>query len=160
MPKLIRKETNMKKVYQITADGKAELEKELAELKERRAEIAEKIAAARDYGDLSENAEYDAAREEQGIVETRVLEIEQILMNYEIIKPKSGGTVRVGSTVDLHNGKNVTYTVVGPVEADPLEGKISNESPIGAALMGKKSGDTVTITTPKGETTYTIEAVR
>lgn len=150
----------MKKIYQITSDGKAELEKELTDLKERRAEIAERIAAARDYGDLSENAEYDAAREEQGIVETRVIEIERILMNFEIIKPKSGGTVRVGSTVDLKNGKKVTYTVVGPVEADPLEGKISNESPIGAALMGKKTGDKVTITTPKGETTYTIEAVR
>jgi transcription elongation factor GreA len=151
----------MKKVYQITAEGKVELEKELAELKERRAEIAEKIAAARDYGDLSENAEYDAAREEQGIVETRVLEIEGILQNFELIKPsKSNGTVRVGNTVDLHNGKKVTYTVVGPVEADPLEGKISNESPIGAALMGKRAGDKVTIVTPKGETTYTIEAVR
>lgn len=150
----------MKKVYQITAEGKAELEKELVELKERRVEISEKIAAARDYGDLSENAEYDAAREEQGIVETRVLEIEEILLNHEIIKPKSGGNVHVGSTVDLKNGKKVTYTVVGPVEADPLEGKISNESPIGAALMGKKAGDKVTIQTPKGETTYTVEAVR
>lgn len=151
----------MKKVYQITAEGKAELEKELAELKERRAEIAEKIAAARDYGDLSENAEYDAAREEQGIVETRVIEIEDILQNFELIKPsKANGIVRVGSTVDLHNGKKVTYTVVGPVEADPLEGKISNESPIGAALMGKKTGEKVTITTPKGEIAYTIEAIR
>ncbi len=149
----------MKKVYQITAQGQKDLEKELAELKQRRAEIAEKIAAARDYGDLSENAEYDAAREEQGIVETRVLEIEDILLNHEIIKPKSGGAVRVGSTVDLHNGKKVTYTIVGPVEADPLEGKISNESPIGAALMGKKSGDKVVIDTPKGSTTYTIDAV-
>lgn len=149
----------MKKVYQITAEGKAELEKELAELKERRSEIAERIAAARDYGDLSENAEYDAAREEQGIVETRVLEIEEILMNFELIKPKKGDKIHVGSTVDLKNGKKVTYTVVGPVEADPLEGKISNESPIGAALMGKKEGDRVTIETPKGSVTYTIEAV-
>lgn len=149
----------MKKIYQITAEGKAELEKELAELKERRLEISEKIAAARDYGDLSENAEYDAAREEQGIVETRVLEIEDILNNFEIIKPKSGGSVHVGSTVDLKNGKKVTYTIVGPVEADPLEGKISNESPIGAALMGKKAGDKVTIETPKGNVAYTIEAV-
>jgi transcription elongation factor GreA len=149
----------MKKVYQITTEGKAELEKELSELKSRRAEIAEKIAAARDYGDLSENAEYDAAREEQSIVETRVIEIEDILQNFEIIKPKSGGTVHVGSTVELKNGKKVTYKVVGPVEADPMEGKISNESPIGAALMGKKAGDKVTIKTPKGETTYTIELV-
>lgn len=150
----------MKKVYQITAEGRDDLQKELFELKERRSEISERIAAARDYGDLSENAEYDAAREEQGIVETRVLEIENILANFELIKPKSGGVVRVGSTVDLHNGKIVTYTVVGPVEANPLEGKISNESPIGAALMGKKTGDTVTIITPKGEVTYTIDNVR
>lgn len=149
----------MKKVYQITADGKAELENELAELKKQRSEIAEKIAAARDYGDLSENAEYDAAREEQGIVESRVIEIEDILQNHEIIKHKSGGAIHVGSTVELKNGKSVTYQVVGPVEADPLEGKISNESPIGAALMGKKAGDKVTITTPKGEVTYTIELV-
>lgn len=150
----------MKKTYQITAEGKAELEAELAELKERRSEIAEKIAAARDYGDLSENAEYDAAREEQGIVESRVIEIEEILQNFELIKPKAGDEVHVGSTVELKNGKKVTYKVVGPVEADPLEGKISNESPIGIALMGKKAGDKVTITTPKGEVTYTIEAVR
>jgi transcription elongation factor GreA len=150
----------MKKVYQLTVEGKGELEQELVELKARRSEISEKIAAARDYGDLSENAEYDAAREEQGVVESRVLEIENILMNHEIIKPKVGGAVRIGSTVDLKNGKNVTYTIVGPVEADPLEGKISNESPIGAALMGKKEGDTVTITTPKGEVTYEIAAVR
>lgn len=151
----------MKKVYQITAEGKAELEKELGELKERRAEIAERIAAARDYGDLSENAEYDAAREEQGIVETRVLEIEDILQNFQLIADrKSNGKVQVGSTVDLKNGSKVTYRVVGPVEADPLEGKISNESPIGAALMGRKIGDKVTIKTPKGEVTYTIEDVR
>ncbi len=150
-----------KKVYQITIEGKTELEQELLELNERRGEIAEKIAAARDYGDLSENAEYDAAREEQGIVETRVLEIENILQNHEIIKPvKSNGTVRVGSTVELENGKKVTYQIVGPVEADPLDGKISNESPIGSALMGKKKGEEVVITTPKGETTYTITDIR
>ncbi len=151
----------MKKVYQITAEGKAELEKELAELIERRGDIAEKIAAARDYGDLSENAEYDAAREEQGIVETRVIEIEVILQNFELIKPsKANGIIRVGSTVELHNGKKVTYQIVGPVEADPLEGKISNESPIGAALMGKKAGEDVEIETPKGKTTYRIDVVR
>lgn len=151
----------MKKVYQITTEGKAELEKELGELKSQRSEISERIAAARDYGDLSENAEYDAAREEQGIVETRILEIEDILMNHEIIKPqKANGIVHVGSTVELKNGKTVTYTIVGPVEADPLEGKISNESPIGAALMGKKVGDKVTITTPKGTTVYSLEVVR
>ncbi len=150
----------MKKLYQITAEGKTELEQELVQLKAQRADIAEKIANARDYGDLSENAEYDSAREEQGIVETRVIEIEDILQNFELIKPrKANGTVHVGSTVVLHNGKKVTYRVVGPVEADPLEGKISNESPIGAALMGKKVGEKVTIETPKGSITYSIEAI-
>ena len=151
----------MKKLYHLTDEGKAELEAELAELKGRRGEIAEKIANARDYGDLSENAEYDAAREEQGHVEGRIAELEDILKNADIIKAgKSDGTVKVGSTVTLHNGKKVTYQIVGPVEADPIAGKISNESPIGVALLGKKKGDKVTITTPKAETTYTIEEVK
>jgi transcription elongation factor GreA len=152
----------MKKLYHLTDEGKKELELELDELKGRRGDIAEKIANARDYGDLSENAEYDAAREEQAQVESRIAELEDILKNADIIKPtKNNGTVQVGSTVDLVvDGKKVTYTVVGPVEADPLEGKISNESPIGSALMGQKEGDKVTIETPKGKTTYTIEAVK
>ncbi len=150
----------MKKTYQITLEGKAELEAELEELKGRRGEIAEKIANARDYGDLSENAEYDSAREEQGLVESRVSEIEDILRNVEIIKATKSSTIKVGSTVVLKNGSKVTYRIVGPVEADPLEGKISNESPIGSALMGKKVGDTVTIKTPKAETTYKVEEVK
>lgn len=149
----------MKKAYQITEQGRTELETELAELKNRRGEIADKIAEARDYGDLSENAEYDSAREEQGLVETRIAEIEDILMNAEIIKAKKSDKVHVGSTVEVKNGKTVTYTVVGPVEADPMNGKISNESPLGVALMGKIVGDTATITTPKGDTTYTIISI-
>lgn len=149
----------MKKQYHLTAAGKTELETELAELISKRSEIAEKIANARDYGDLSENAEYDAAREEQAMLETRIAELEDILKNADIIKPNHSSTIGVGSTVHLENGKKVTYQVVGPVEADPLEGKISNESPIGAALMGKKVGDKVTITTPKGQVVYSIEAV-
>lgn len=151
----------MKKTYHLTPEGKAELEAELAELKGQRGAIAEKIANARDYGDLSENAEYDAAREEQGQVETRIAEIEDILMNADIILPgKSNGTVQVGSTVELkHDGKKVTYVIVGPVEADPLDGKISNESPIGQALIGKKQGEKVEIETPKGKTTYSVAAI-
>lgn len=150
----------MKKVYQITIEGKEELARELEGLKGRRGEIAEKIAEARDYGDLSENAEYDAAREEQGVVETRIAEIEEILQNAEIITAGAKGVVGLGSTVEMTTGaKTVTYTVVGPVEADPLAGKISNESPIGEALLGKKVGDTVVITTPKGELSYTVESI-
>lgn len=150
----------MKKTYQLTAEGRKDLEAELETLKSRRGEIADKIAEARDYGDLSENAEYDSAREEQGIVETRIAEIEDILMNAEAIKSPRGGEIRLGSKVTLKNGaKEVVYTVVGPVEANPLEGKISNESPIGEALMGKKVGDEVTITTPKGAIKYTVKDV-
>lgn len=151
----------MNKVYQITESGQRELERELDELKSRRGEIADKIAAARDFGDLSENAEYDAAREAQGLLETRITEIETILQNASIIQAGSSSTVVLGSTVELEaNGKTVVYTVVGPVEADPLEGKVSNESPIGRALMGKAVGDTVTISTPKGELAYTVVALR
>lgn len=151
----------MNKVYQITESGQRELERELDELKSRRGEIADKIAAARDFGDLSENAEYDAAREAQGLLETRITEIETILQNASIIQAGSSSTVTLGSTVELEaNGKAVVYTVVGPVEADPLEGKVSNESPIGQALMGKAVGDTVTISTPKGELAYTVVALR
>ncbi len=151
----------MNKVYQITESGQRELERELEELKSRRGEIADKIAAARDFGDLSENAEYDAAREAQGLLETRITEIETILQNASIIQVGGSSTVVLGSTVELEaNGKTVVYTVVGPVEADPLEGKVSNESPIGQALMGKAVGDTVTISTPKGELAYTVVALR
>ncbi len=147
----------MKKTFQITEDGKKELELELEGLKSQRGAIAEKISNARDFGDLSENAEYDAAREEQGLVESRIAEIEEILLNAEIISGGSKTTVGLGSKVELKTGDSTkVYTVVGPVEADPLEGKISNESPIGVALFGKKVGDSATITTPKGELTYEI----
>ena len=150
----------MKKQFQITAEGKKELELELEELKSRRGEVADKISEARDFGDLSENAEYDAAREEQGLLETRIADIEEIVSNAEIIKATSKTTVGLGSKVELKTGaKKVTYTVVGPVEADPIEGRISNESPIGMALYGKKVDDKVTISTPKGDISYTIVSI-
>lgn len=150
----------MKKQYQITAEGKKELEAELAQLKSRRGEVADKIAEARDFGDLSENAEYDSAREEQGLLETRIAEIEDIVNNADIIKASSRSTIGLGSRVELKTGaKKVVYTIVGPVEADPLEGKVSNESPIGMALYGKKVDDKVTISTPKGDISYTIVTV-
>lgn len=150
----------MKKMYQITDEGKKELEAELAELVGRRGAIADKIAEARDFGDLSENAEYDSAREEQGLVESRVAEIEDILLNAELIKAVKSSKVILGSKVELKNSKvTTTYSVVGPVEADPLAGKISNESPLGLALMSKKVGDKATITTQKGDVTYEIVAI-
>ena len=150
----------MKKQYQITLEGKKELETELVGLKSRRGDVAEKISEARDFGDLSENAEYDAAREEQGLLETRIAEIEDILNNADIIKAGKKTTVDLGSKVELKMGsKKVIYTVVGPVEANPIEGKISNESPIGMALYGKKVGDKISIDTPKGGISYDIVSI-
>jgi transcription elongation factor GreA len=151
----------MKKIYQITDDGKQVLEAELEELKSRRGAVADKIAEARDFGDLSENAEYDSAREAQGLLESRIAEIEDVLLNAELIKATKSSKVILGSKVELKMGKKtVNYAMVGPVEADPIAGKISNESPIGEALMGKKVGDIVTISTPKGSISYEVIAVK
>jgi len=156
-----KKEKIMKKHYQITSEGQKELNTELTELKARRGAVADKIAEARDFGDLSENAEYDAAREEQGLLETRIAEIEDILNNADIIKGGSKNLIGLGSVVSLKTGnKTVTYTIVGPVEANPLEGKISNESPIGLALFGRKVGDDAEITTPKGTVAYKIAEIK
>jgi transcription elongation factor GreA len=152
----------MKKQYHLTKHGKRELEEELADLLARRTEISSKISEARDFGDLSENAEYSSAREEQNLVETRILEIEEILQNADIIKDGKSkkGIIDLGVVVTLRAGKKQTvYKIVGPVEADPLDGKISNESPLGQQLMGKKVSDEVVITTPRGETKYQVVAV-
>ena len=151
----------MKKDYQLTKDGWDELGKELADLKARRSEIAEKIKSARDFGDLSENAEYDAARDEQAQVEGRIAVIEDILQNASVIKgtPKKG-TCAVGSRVTLEGPKGeVEYTIVSSVEADPAQKKISDESPIGQALLGKKVGEKAEIKTPSGTITFDIKHI-
>ncbi len=138
----------MQKQFHLTREGVAELKGELAELVAQRAPIAERIRTARDLGDLSENAEYQTAREEQDRMETRIGELEHILQNVEIIKkPSTNGHVRLGSLVKLKSasGEAKQFQIVGTVEADPLSGKISDESPIGKALMGKKVGDQVAI---------------
>lgn len=141
----------MANVVNITAAGRKDLEKELEELKARRPELAEKIATARSYGDLSENEDYAAARGEQKVVEGRILEIEDILLHAKIIKAGKKEKVAMGSTVTLESdGKKNTYTLVGAVEANPLEGKISDESPIGVAIFGKKVGEEVKL--PNGKT--------
>lgn len=132
----------IKKSISITAAGKKELEAELDELIKNRPVIAEKIATARAFGDLSENEEYSSARNEQKMAETRILEIQDILKNAKIIKATKRDSVALGSTIVLDmGGRKVTYTLVGATEANPLEGKISNESPIGKAVMGKKAGE-------------------
>lgn len=132
----------IKKSVSLTAEGKKELEAELDELIKSRPAIAEKIATARAFGDLSENEEYSSARNEQKIAEGRILEIQEILRNAKIIRGGKKNAVDLGATVVLGmNGKNVEYVLVGPTEANPLNGKISNESPIGKALMGRKAGE-------------------
>jgi len=151
----------MRKDYQLTKTGREELEEELKALKSRRSEIAEKIKAARDFGDLSENAEYDAARDEQSQVESRIAEIEEILQNSTLIKGTNGdGMIVLGSVVTLESERGeVQYTLVSSVEADPAEKKISDESPIGQALVGKKKGDEVEISTPSGQLTFKVKKV-
>ena len=132
----------MKKTVSLTKEGKAELERELEELVSQRPAIAERIATARAFGDLSENEEYSSARAEQKQVENRILEIEEILKSAKIIRNASHDKVAMGATVTVKlAGKESTYSVVGAVEADPLNGRISDVSPIGKALMGKRVGD-------------------
>ncbi|MCT4543379.1 MAG: transcription elongation factor GreA [Vallitalea sp.] len=140
----------------LTYNGLKELEEEIQNLKiVRRKEVAEKIKEARAQGDLSENAEYDAAKEEQGEIETRIVEIEKILKNAEVIDEEeiSLETINVGCKVNLYDlefEEEVDYAIVGSMEADPLNYKISNESPVGRALIGSKIGDLVEAETPNG----------
>ena len=134
----------IKKSISLTAEGKKELEAELKELIANRPAITERIATARVFGDLSENEEYSSARNEQKVAEGRILEIQEILKSAKIIRSGKKDTVVLGVTVALDmGGRKVEYTLVGPTEADPFSGKISNESPIGKAISGKHAGDTV-----------------
>lgn len=149
----------MKKQFHLTQQGVDELKKELAELIALRSEIAGRIKTAREFGDLSENIEYSAARQDQERNEARISEIEHILANVQVITaPKNDGKVVLGSTVKLKSdaGKTKEFQVVGTVEADPLSGKISDESPIGVALMGKKNGEKIEIKLPAETISYTI----
>lgn len=149
----------MNKLFHLTKQGVTELQGELDELIAQRAIIADRIKTAREFGDLGENMEYTAARQDQERNENRISEIEHILKNVQVISaPKSDGKVVLGSTVSLksEDGKTKQFQVVGTVEADPLNGKISDESPIGRALMGKKNGEEVEIKTPVETALYRI----
>ncbi len=147
----------------LTKEGKEELEKRLEYLKvTKRAEITERIKTAREFGDLSENAEYDAAKNEQAMIEGEIVEIENKLKYAVIIKDSAKkGTVSLGSKVDFvdDEGASYTYELVGTTEADVEAGKISNESPLGNALLGRKAGDTVNVSAPAGVTSFTIKKV-
>lgn len=151
----------MKKQFHLTKAGIAELKAELEGLISRRADVADAIKTAREQGDLSENAEYHAAKDEQVVLESRVTELEYILANVEVIAKPKGDVVQLGSSVELKGGAGKTkqFQVVGTVEADPLEGKISDESPIGKALMGKKIGEEVEIVTPAETATYKVASI-
>jgi len=152
----------MAKQVILTEEGLKNLESELENLKSvRRKEVAEKIKVALSFGDLSENSEYDEAKNEQAIVEARILEIEAMLKNVKVIDEHELGTevICVGSKVkvnDMQYNEVLDYKIVGPSEANPREGKISDESPVGAALIGHQKGDVVKIETPGGFCTYRV----
>jgi transcription elongation factor GreA len=136
----------------------AELKRELAELKtQKRVEIAERLKAAKDYGDLSENAEYSEARDEQAKIEGRIAELEDVVRHAVTVREQCDDVVRVGCAVTAKkNGSVLRYSLVGTYEARPEEGKISDASPLGKAFLGKKIGDVVTVATPTGQSTYEI----
>ncbi|WP_077299352.1 transcription elongation factor GreA [Virgibacillus pantothenticus] len=147
----------VEKSYYMTQEGKEKLEQELHYLKtERRQEVVERIKVARDFGDLSENSEYDAAKDEQAFVESRIAQVEKMIRNAVIIEndDQNPNMVSLGKSVtfqELPDGDKETYTIVGSAEADPFEGKISNDSPMAQSLIGQEVGSEVSVATPGGE---------
>ncbi|MDM5334602.1 transcription elongation factor GreA [Ureibacillus composti] len=154
------------KQYPMTLAGKQKLEDELEYLKTvKRKEVVERIKIARSFGDLSENSEYDSAKEEQGFVEGRISNIESMLRNAVIIEEAEGTSdiVTLGKTVtfiELPDGDEEEYTIVGSAEADPFEGRISNDSPIAKALLGHKVNDVLKISTPGGDMEVRIVSIK
>lgn len=154
---------NAMSISYLTAQGLQKLRDELDDLKlNKRPESIKRIDEAKSMGDISENAEYDEAKDAQAQIERRIFEIEEMLKSFQLIDDASGDTkkVRVGSTVVVEvNGKEKTYVIVGSNEADPFAGRISNESPIGLSLIGAKPGTKVMVKTPAGETMYKIVSI-
>ncbi|WP_042354973.1 transcription elongation factor GreA [Bacillus rubiinfantis] len=154
------------KVFPMTQAGKEKLEQELEYLKSvKRKEVVERIKIARSFGDLSENSEYDSAKEEQAFVEGRITTIENMIRNAKIIAEDelTGDSVTLGRSVtfiELPDGEEETYTIVGSAEADPFEGKISNDSPIAKSLIGRKVGEEVAVQTPGGEMNVKIISIK
>ncbi len=148
------------KVY-ITREGLEKLKKQLTELKEeKRPAVAKRIKEAREMGDISENAEYDAARQEQAFIEGKITELEEVIKNAEVVEKGEDGVVHVGAKVTVHiEGQEETFHIVGAHEANPMENKISHESPLGSALMGKGVGETFEVEAPIGNLTYKITQV-
>lgn len=152
------------KKVMLTKEGLENLQKELEFLSnEKRAEILARLAEARAQGDLSENAEYEQAREDQAKNEGRILELKAEIENAEIIEKAESGVVGIGSTVvllDTEFNEEETYSIVGTTEADPFNNKISNESPVGAAIIGHAVGEEVTVVTPGGDLVYKIISIQ
>jgi len=151
--------------HYVSEERLAELKAELESLKgEGRRNVADRLRRAKEYGDLSENSEYTEAKDEQTALERRIVELEDMITKAIIIKDgggKKGDGVDVGSTVIAKSDKGeVTYKIVGSNEANPTDGKISNESPLGAAFLGRQVGDKVTVSTPRGEVVYTITKIQ
>jgi transcription elongation factor GreA len=140
----------------LTPEGYEKLKAEIEDLRTtKRREVAERIKEAREFGDISENAEYDHAKNEQAMLEARIAQLEEKLRGASVVdeKQREAGVVSLGSRVrvkDQKSGQSVAYHIVGSAEADPTENKLSNESPVGAALMGKKRGDLVSVAVPRG----------
>jgi transcription elongation factor GreA len=155
----------MHKEIALTPEGQVKLEEELRHLETvRRREVGERIKEAKEFGDISENSEYDDAKNEQAWVESRIAEVSLILAHATIIdRPKNSGKVSLGSKIqlrDVDSGKVFTYRIVGSAEADPSNDRISNESPVGQAVVGKKKGETAVVRTPTGrEITFEVVAI-
>jgi len=150
----------MENIYQTTLSGFKKLKDELIKREtELRAKIADTINEMRNQGDLKENDGYAMALENQYVNEERILELKEKIRTAKVVKDKNKNIVGIGDKVTLKDGKSVKYEITGEEEANPLEGKISHLSPIGQAIMGKKLGAKVTITTPKGANEYTIQAI-
>ena len=148
--------------FYLTKEGLAELEAELKDLKEnKRKEVAAALKEAKEFGDLSENTDWDDAKSRQLFIEGRISELENILKHAKVIEGVSGDIISVGSTVDveIEDGKH-TFQIVGSTEADPYQGKISDESPIGKALLGKKVGEHAEVEIPAGITTYKVVKIK
>lgn len=148
--------------YYLTKTRLEELENEFQDLKsKKRLEVSERLKRAKEFGDLSENSEYSEAKEEQAQVESRIFELEEIIKHASIIKKDTGKSeVVIGSTVRTEkDGKEVVYQIVGSNESKPEEGRISNESPLGQAFLGKKIGDVAEVVSPNGKTSYKVIAI-
>ena len=148
----------------VSQEGLDKLKNELATLKQRRREIADRIAEAIKLGDLSENAEYHEAKDDQGLNEARMAELEDLIHRSVVIadqKKRKGAEINIGSTIVIQNGGGKKeYTIVGSSEANPSQGLISNESPLGKAFMGRKAGETIKFEAPSGPLTYTILEIK